>query len=400
MFKTLFKKLKQLFKSKRTNVDNGQQQNTCKELVNTYEDTNINLSKSVDNRFEEFADNLSSAMNGFSMIYKTPAEVINEYLEKYSKESLFEALAYIFVCNNESPAKAQTSCSLIRYSRDQLCEILLDLNITPIHTWLKILSHNYNSELYYEDFTLKFLCDNIPEDDLIPFVLEDFENILKRTESFDYHYFTKYEAWKQKFSVNISTILEKTHFYSATDCLELVKIFPESTINIYMFVLKKYHKLMENGKLSGSIWSKLSIVDDVLQPLADYQYLENSTPSITEEFAINFISALDSNFLTIINVKQIFEESFNINPKVLDTLVKSNVRRYINKLMSTKVSVAKNYDALMCLFAIPYGYTYFMDNIEALLHCQGIELYAFLIQHFKVKKEIINAEYCCFEYND
>lgn len=400
MFKVFFKKLKSLFQEKNSNSTKYEAQTNCETSTDISAESETTIKAPTETTFSEFATNLSSALSGFSIKYNTPDEVINEYLSKYSIESLFEALSYIFGYNNKILKDAQTSCSLIRYYRDKLCELLLKLNITPINSWLKILSHNYNNELYYEDFTLKFLCENIPEDDLISFVLEDFDNILSRTEFFDYHYFSKYDAWKQKFSKNISEILKKTLFYSATDCLNLVKYFPDCAVDIYMFVLKKYYESLKSINHANVIWLKISIVDDVLQPLADYHtHIDNSVTNINKDFIIEFFTVLGNNFTTLLEAKKIFEENYNIDSRVLDDLINSNAKKYIDYLVKEKVTISKIAHTLNGLFAIPDAYNYFLDNLSALLHRQGIDLYCFLIKNFPINKTITNSEHCCFEYD-
>lgn len=399
MFKSFITAIKKIFCSKRK-VRNSAKENLEQVYMSAENVVQEDSNKKSNTNYAEFATQLNSAMIGFNLNYPTPIKFIEQYLSKYTKESFFEALKYIFAYDDVAPDEASTACSLIRYSRSELCEFLIDLNITPIHTWLKILSHNYNSELYYEDFSLEFLCDTIPEDVLIPFVVEDFENILKRTEPFDYYYFFKYKEWKEIFIANISKILKNANFNYAQEYFDIIKYFPECTLNVYEFILNSYSKQKEKNDLQQSIWDNLSLIDDVLQPMADYLlYTEKKSSFITEEFVTHFLSSLEHDFLLFIQAMQIFEERFNINPKLLDTIMKDNVRKYIHYLMNNKISISKNSNTIYTLFSSPYGYAYFMDNICTLLHCQGIELYSFLIQHFKDNKEIIEAEHCCYEYD-
>lgn len=364
-------------------------------------DSDVKKSPSKEKKedYSQFAYNLCLSLIGGTLDIPTPEKFIQNYISEYGLENFFNALKYIFAINNQEPSPTN-HCSLIRNSREDLCEILIDLKVTPIHTWLKIISYNYNDELYYEDLSIEYLCDNIPEDVLIPFVLEDFENILKRTKPSDYYYFSKYKEWQEYFCANIVKTLAEADFNYVDEYLDIAKYFPECALNVYEFILVKYYEALEKGNLYMTIWSPLSIVEDILLPMADiYIHFGKKSAIITVEFLTHFLSAIDNKLTILFHAQYIFENYFDISPKLLDAIAKSNVRRYIKKLIIDKISAEQYSITLNGILSHQYAYDCFMDNIDKILHRQGIEFYACLVKKLGYNQEVENAKYCCFEYD-
>lgn len=367
-------------------------------IKDNFEDkTSVNkLSDNAD--YIQFAKNLATTLIYVNFDHHNTTEFIKHYLSKHTTKSFFNALKYVFGYG-EIADECKSYCELIRNSRMELCEVLIGCNVTPIQDWLSIVSHNYNDELYYEDLSIEFLYDIIPEEILVPFVVADFFNIILRTECKLFHYFTLHEEWRKLFVDNIIYILENSHFESYQDCTRLATLFPECAMAIYDFILSDYYQALISDKLTHSIWFNISIVDEVLQPMADIQkYSDQTSRIITEVWVTHFLSSINNNFYALYGAQEIFEKDFKINKEILETIVNANIRSYIRYLASIKISIQHASKTLNEFFAKQYAYDYFMDNICQILHCQGIDFYAYLVKQFKDNLELREAEYCCYEF--
>ena len=239
-----------------------------------------------------------------------------------------------------------------------------------------------------------------------PQYLEDaviycFNDILPHRKPEEYHFFRMYDSWAKMFVNRIEDILLSVD--SIDGFKQIATHFPEVVSDVYEFILNEW--IYKYDSQSAQIINGLSITDDVLIPMSDYERYQYTRFPIVREKALDILGEA-KNMKELWDILQVFDQYFDMSRASFEIFLRDDVFiPFIDSFNYNDYVIEDDFcfdgddiAALKEFFEDQEAYNEFMNDLPDLIKGSGLELYTLLIKVLGPNKEVIRLHDSCREF--
>lgn len=243
-----------------------------------------------------------------------------------------------------------------------------------------------------EHQNLSSVISSVPSNYLENFVIDNYDSILKNSDSYEYYRFKRFPSWKKMFVEKSKMIFEMQENFC--DFENIIEEFPELEADVYTYLLDD----ILNSNPGYELRDQINIAEDLLIPMAHMEsYCGVFFPQVRKFYRqiINTTTTIH-DFYAVIAALEIY---FDIPTEELNDIVDNYIKDEINLWLSQKVDTG-DFCALLCFFYSSNAYDTFMKKLYDIFAMQGLDLYKFLIENIGPNVEILEHEYDCYEFHN